>query len=68
MVMRLAREPGKRESRFMHMFADEVELGALEQHPATADDVALRDRIEALEQQVADLQEQLAQLLEENNK
>ncbi|WP_367143168.1 YceH family protein [Pantoea stewartii] len=64
MVMRLAREPGKRESRFMHMFADEVELGALEQHPATADDVALRDRIEALEQQVADLQEQLAQLLE----
>lgn len=64
MVMRLAREPGKRESRFMHMFADEVELGALEQHPATADDAALRDRVEALEQQVADLQEQLAQLLE----
>ncbi|WP_394549688.1 hypothetical protein C1N58_10360 [Pantoea sp. SGAir0180] len=64
MVMRLAREPGKRESRFMHMFADEVELGALEQHPATADDAALRDRVEALEQQVADLQAQLAQLLE----
>ncbi|PWL00230.1 hypothetical protein C7431_10135 [Pantoea allii] len=63
MVVRLAREPGKRESRFMHLFAGDVEQ-VPSQADAVPDDAALLERVTLLEQSVADLQAQLALLLE----
>ncbi|KGL57753.1 hypothetical protein KR94_03715 [Pantoea ananatis] len=63
MVVRLAREPGKRESRFMHLLAGEVAPAPM-QVDAVTHDVALLERVVALEQQVADLQAQLALLQE----
>jgi len=63
MVVRLAREPGKRESRFMHLFAGDVEQ-IPSQADAAPDDAALLERVTLLEQSVADLQAQLALLLE----
>lgn len=62
MVVRLAREPGKRESRFMHLFAGDVEQ-ITSQADAVPDDAALLERVTLLEQSVADLQAQLALLL-----
>lgn len=62
-VMRLSREPGKRESRYMHLFSGEMEVLA-----QVADDVApadddLRARVEALEGEVAELKQRLDSLL-----
>jgi len=62
MVVRLAREPGKRESRFMHLFGGDV----AEAPAASADEMDSEDlvsRVVHLEQQVAQLQSQLEQLL-----
>ncbi|NIF20515.1 DUF480 domain-containing protein [Candidatus Pantoea multigeneris] len=59
MLVRLAREPGKRESRYMHLFGGEVE----ETPVAAAEESDLSARVTALEQQVAALQQQLAKLL-----
>lgn len=60
-VARLAREPGKRESRFMHLFSGQPDAAA----PALAseDDGELGARISALESDVAELKRQLQQLL-----
>ncbi|MCP1627659.1 uncharacterized protein YceH (UPF0502 family) [Citrobacter amalonaticus] len=63
-VARLAREPGKRESRYMHLFCGEVqEPVALADEPqaATGD---LQARVEALESEVAALKQRLESLLE----
>ena len=62
-VMRLPREPGKRESRYTHLFSGEMEVLAL-----IADDVAPADddlhaRVEALEGEVAELKQRLDSLL-----
>ncbi|WP_445335366.1 YceH family protein [Citrobacter koseri] len=62
-VVRLAREPGKRESRYMHLFCGEVD------EPVSSDDApqaALGDlhaRVEALEGEVAELKQRLDSLL-----
>lgn len=60
-VMRLPREPGKRESRYMHLFSGEVQTPAAEDEPATGGDLALR--VEALEGEVAELKQRLDSLL-----
>jgi len=63
-VVRLAREPGKRESRYMHLFCGEVqEPVALADEPqaATGD---LQARVEVLESEVAALKQRLKSLLE----
>ncbi|MDL4618106.1 YceH family protein [Citrobacter amalonaticus] len=63
-VVRLAREPGKRESRYMHLFCGEVqEPVALVDEPqaATGD---LQARVEVLESEVAALKQRLESLLE----
>lgn len=62
-VMRLPREPGKRESHYMHLFSGEMEVLA-----QVADDVApadedLRARVDALEGEVAELKQRLGSLL-----
>lgn len=63
-VVRLPREPGKRESRYMHLFSGEVDLqSVVAQSSAPAADGDLRDRVEALEGEVAELKQRLDSLL-----
>ncbi|MCF2948209.1 DUF480 domain-containing protein [Paraglaciecola aquimarina] len=76
LVVKLEREPGKRDSRYAHLFSGEVEVAAasaqtfspsLNQPAASAEsslDSDAMSRISALEQQVADLTSQLAELKE----
>ena len=64
-VVRLPREPGKRESRYAHLFSGAVS-GAAEQENATGPAIpggaalAPADRVEELEQRVADLEAEVA--------
>ncbi len=63
-VVRLTREPGKRESRYAHLFSGDVEMGA--DAPAAGEDPehspSLAARVYRLEQHVAELSEQLGRL------
>lgn len=62
-VVRLAREPGKRESRYMHLFSgDDVEAMAAATEPAATPD-SLAARVDALEGEVAELKQRLDSLL-----
>ncbi|MRT40039.1 DUF480 domain-containing protein [Enterobacteriaceae bacterium RIT702] len=63
MVVRLAREPGKRESRYMHLFGGEVVEEAASAETASDND-DLTARVAQLEETVAQLQSQLQQLLQ----
>lgn len=63
-VVRLAREPGKRESRYMHLFSGEVDEAAFPAAVSSAESGELSDRVAVLEQQVAEMQQQLMRLLE----
>lgn len=62
-VIRLAREPGKRESRYMHLFCGEVDeaIAAADELPAASGD--LQARVEMLETEVAELKQRLDSLL-----
>ncbi|MBI6152014.1 YceH family protein [Serratia surfactantfaciens] len=60
-VVRLAREPGKRESRFMHLFSGQVDEAPLALEPETDDELSAR--VSALEIEVAELKRQMQQLL-----
>jgi len=63
-VLRLAREPGKRESRYMHLFSCEVEtVAAVVEAAAPATDETLLARVEALENEVEELKQRLDSLL-----
>ena len=63
-VLRLAREPGKRESRYMHLFSGEVEtIAAAVEAVAPATDESLLARVEALENEVEELKQRLDSLL-----
>ncbi|RWR01935.1 hypothetical protein ED28_09855 [[Pantoea] beijingensis] len=63
-VARLAREPGKRESRYMHLFSGDVTAVDENDIPGADRDIdALGPRVSQLEQQVAELKQQLAALL-----
>ncbi|WP_337015601.1 YceH family protein [Leclercia sp. AS011] len=63
-VLRLAREPGKRESRYMHLFSGEVDttVAAPEAAAPVADETLLA-RVEALENEVEELKQRLDSLL-----
>ncbi|QWT40671.1 YceH family protein [Dickeya dadantii] len=61
-VARLAREPGKRESRFMHLFSGEVADVAPAEPVDEPVDGGLAARVSALENEVAELRAQLAAL------
>ncbi|QSX38717.1 YceH family protein [Shewanella sedimentimangrovi] len=67
LVVQMPREPGRRESRFMHLFADEqaelaqAAFSAGAGAPAEAEPAS--DRISTLEERVAKLEAQLQQLL-----
>ncbi|MBW7619308.1 YceH family protein [Citrobacter portucalensis] len=62
-VIRLAREPGKRENRYMHLFCGEVDeaIAAADELPVASGD--LQARVEALETEVAELKQRLDSLL-----
>ena len=60
MVGRLSREPGKRESRYMHLFGGEVAEDAAEQL-STVDNEDLTTRVAQLEARVAQLEKLLQQ-------
>ncbi|BES84707.1 UPF0502 protein YceH [Pectobacterium araliae] len=63
-VVRLAREAGKRESRYQHLFSGEVsDVLASEEETASDKSHPLTERVEALEKEVAELKRQLAVLL-----
>ncbi|EMX9178490.1 YceH family protein [Citrobacter sedlakii] len=63
-VVRLAREPGKRESRFMHLFCGEVDEQSLASDAGvSAASGDLLARVEALEGEVAELRQRLESLL-----
>lgn len=63
-VVRLPREPGKRESRYMHLFSGEVDLQAMTaQSDAPVADESLLARVEMLEGEVAELKQRLDSLL-----
>ncbi|AIR65946.1 YceH family protein [Cedecea neteri] len=62
-VVRLPREPGKRESRYMHLFSGEVEASASPEQNASPVADELSARVDALETEVADLKQRLDSLL-----
>ena len=63
-VLRLAREPGKRESRYMHLFSGEVDTAdAAPEAAAPVADETLLARVEALENEVEELKQRLDSLL-----
>ncbi|HDG1709620.1 TPA: YceH family protein [Kluyvera ascorbata] len=63
-VVRLPREPGKRESRYMHLFSGEIDLQAIAaQSDAPVADDSLLARVEMLEGEVAELKQRLYSLL-----
>lgn len=63
-VVRLAREPGKRESRYMHLFSGDVDVATVESDAgSSADNDGLAARVEALEEEVAGLKQRLDALL-----
>ena len=63
-VMKLPREPGKRESRYAHLFCGEPELQefAAPVIAEAAGTVAGSERIEQLEQAISRLQDEVAEL------
>ncbi|MDX5626606.1 MULTISPECIES: YceH family protein [unclassified Brenneria] len=60
---RLPREPGKRESRYMHLFSGEPSEAAAPAEDSDAESGDLAARVEILEKEVAELKRQLAALL-----
>jgi uncharacterized protein YceH (UPF0502 family) len=61
-VVRLAREPGKRESRFMHLFSGQIDEAPAEASTANGSD--LHERVSTLENEVVQLKQQVQALLE----
>lgn len=61
-VVKLPREAGKRESRYMHLFCGEVDVSQLAVASAPVASAGSNSRIEQLEQEVAELKTQLEEL------
>ncbi|MFB9214161.1 YceH family protein [Vibrio sinaloensis] len=62
LVVKLPREAGKRESRYMHLFSGDVDIEALTSAAPVSAPSASNERIDALETEVAELRQELAQL------
>ena len=66
LVKKLAREPGKRDSRYIHLLSDASEFNLTDSHTIQANDVLsetqpqLVERVSELEKQVAELSEQVS--------
>lgn len=64
LVVKLPREAGKRESRYMHLFCGEVDMSELAVAAPTASSTG-SERVAQLEQEVAQLREELEALKEQ---
>ncbi|ATM85688.1 MULTISPECIES: YceH family protein [Yersinia] len=62
-VVRLAREPGKRESRYMHLFSGDIAPALPDEDNAVGGTRALETRVAQLEQQVMALTRRLDEVL-----
>ncbi|MDN2484727.1 YceH family protein [Kosakonia sacchari] len=62
-VARLPREPGKRESRFMHLFSGDVQTLVNVVEAVSPPEASLAARVDALEAEVAELKQRLDSLL-----
>ncbi|MBN3572149.1 YceH family protein [Vibrio neptunius] len=63
LVVKLPREAGKRESRYMHLFSGGVDLEAMTAKSASSVQATVNDdRVEVLEQEVAMLKSEMAEL------
>ncbi|KFI10935.1 DUF480 domain-containing protein [Vibrio coralliilyticus] len=63
LVVKLPREAGKRESRYMHLFSGDVDAEAMAATSVSSVQPAVNsDRVEALEQEVAMLKSEMAEL------
>ncbi|WP_333002424.1 YceH family protein [Vibrio coralliilyticus] len=63
LVVKLPREAGKRESRYMHLFSGDVDVEAMAATSVSSVQPAVNsDRVEALEQEVAMLKSEMAEL------
>ncbi|PAR28012.1 YceH family protein [Vibrio metoecus] len=60
LVVKLPREPGKRESRYLHLFCGEVDMSAFAS--STENDGMASSQLAELEQEVAALREEVAEL------
>lgn len=70
LVCKLPREPGKRESRYMHMFSGEPDISEFESVqesavPSSAPQSSLAQRVDILEAEIAELKQQIQQFKEE---
>ncbi len=63
-IAKLPREPGRRESRYTHLFFGEVPAAPMV-GMASPEDISDRDRLDLLERQVAHLTEELGRLKQE---
>lgn len=61
LVVKLPREPGKRESRYQHLFSGEVDLEALAVESSSASSFS-SNKMEMLEVEVAELRQEVAEL------
>ncbi|MDH5216969.1 MAG: DUF480 domain-containing protein [Gammaproteobacteria bacterium] len=61
-VVKLPREPGKRESRYAHLFSGEPDLASMPVAVASGTGGAQKDRVLALEERIEALEQRLAQL------
>lgn len=64
LVIKLPREAGKRESRYMHLFSGDVDVEAMTAASVAVVSSPSSDRLEQLEQDVASLKTELAELRE----
>lgn len=62
-VVRLPREPGKRESRYMHLFSGDMQTLINVVEAVAPSEQSLEARVEALETEVAELKQRLDSLL-----
>jgi uncharacterized protein len=62
LVVKLAREPGKRESRYQHLFCGEVDISQLAPLNAVNNDMAKDQLIASLELEVANLKDEIQRL------
>jgi len=62
-VVRLPREPGKRESRYMHLFSGDMQTLINVVEAVAPSEQTLEARVEALETEVAELKQRLDSLL-----
>lgn len=64
LVVKLPREPGKRESRYQHLFSGAVDIDAMATNTVVSNTAGSNSRIEELEVEVATLKQELNELKE----